>query len=964
MSDYEHKKIEPEMQKLWEKEGLYITPENPEKDKKRFVLDMFPYPSGSGLHVGHVEGYTATDIYVRFLRMNGFDVFHPMGWDAFGLPAENYAVKTGVHPQETTRSAIKNFRAQIKSLGLSYDWSREINTSSPEYYRWTQWLFLLFYKNGLAYKKKAPVNWCPGCQTVLANEQVVDGDCERCGSRVEKKDMNQWFFNITKYGDELIDSLENLDWPESTKIAQKNWIGRSEGAEIDFLIDKKFTYVFVHGFGGGPDKHFFPWLKKELERGGHTVVALELPNTKNPNIEEQIGFLKNEVQFDENTVVVAHSLGSVVALKTIELLKKRIHKLVLIGGFVDTEIEHSERDFLKTFNWKFDYEKIKEHIQQIVILQDENDDSVPFTQAEKIQRNLGGSLVRTIADKPHFRGDIEKAVLRASLPILSVFTTRPDTLFGATYMVLAPEHPLVEVFLDDIENREAVQVYIQETKNKSDIERGAEGREKTGVELGGVYVMNPATTARIPVYIADYVLPGYGSGAIMAVPAHDERDYQFAQKCNLPIVEVIQGEGNLPRINEGELINSGIFSGLSSKEAKVKITQAVGGEMKTTYRLRDWLLSRQRYWGAPIPIVYDPEGNPHPIPEEHLPWRLPIDVDFNPKGTSPLGSSAELLERTEAIFGKGWTPEIDTMDTFVDSSWYFLRFTDPQNYKEFANRKKIDTWTPVDTYVGGAEHTVLHLLYARFFIKALRDLGFVDFSEPFSSLRHQGMILGPDGERMSKSKGNVINPDEIVGRFGADTLRMYEMFMGPFEHNKAWSTDNMVGVRRFLEKVWRISERVNDTAEEDRRLIAETIKKVSEDIKGFQFNTTVSALMICSNAFEKKESIAKNDFEKFLKLLAPLAPHITDALWREFGNSDSIHISKWPEYEKEDIASDTDSYVIQVNGKVRDTVVVPQDISEEELALRVRTTKIDKWIGNNPIKKTIVVKGKVVNFVF
>jgi leucyl-tRNA synthetase len=962
MSDYEHKKTEPEMQRLWEEEKLYTTPKNPNEEYKKYILDMFPYPSGSGLHVGHVEGYAATDIYVRFLRMQGFDVFHPMGWDAFGLPAENYAVKTGIHPQETTDSAIENFRSQIKSLGLSYDWSHELNTSSPEYYRWTQWLFLQFYKNGLAYKKNAAVNWCPGCQTVLANEQVVDGVCERCASTVVKKDMEQWFFSITQYAEELIDGLDGLDWPESTKTVQKNWIGKSEGAELHFPIDKKFNYVLVHGYAGGSDAHFLPWVRKQLEEKGHIVHVPTLPNTKNPDIEEQISFLKKEVTFDEETIVVAHSLGSVVALKAIESLEAPIKRLILVGGFLDTDIKTNKKYF-ETFNWKFDFKKIKANVREIVVLHDENDDVIPPAQAEKFERRLGARVVRVTAAEPHFRGALEASVLHTALPSLRVFTTRPDTLFGATYMVVAPEHPLLDIYKHDITNFDEVQEYVSQAKNKTDIERTKEGREKSGIQLEGLNALNPATNTALPIFVADYVLPGYGSGAIMAVPAHDERDFQFAQNFNLPMVEVVSGEGELPRASHGTLVNSGAFSGRSSAEAREDITRAVGGEMKTTYRLRDWLLSRQRYWGAPIPIVYDPDGNPHVVPEEHLPWLLPTDVDYNPKGTSPLGSSKELRERTEQIFGDGWTPEIDTMDTFVDSSWYFLRFTDPHNTETFADGEKMHAWLPVNTYVGGAEHTVLHLLYARFFVKALRDLGYLKFSEPFSALRHQGMILGPDGNRMSKSKGNVINPDEMIERFGADTLRAYEMFMGPFEQNKAWSTDNMIGVRRFIEKVWRLSEKVSKTAPENPRLLAQTIKKVSRDIETFQLNTVVSTLMICANTFEKMDSIAHADFEKFLQLLAPLAPHITDALWRKFGHANSIHISSWPQYEEKDLETDEESYVVQVNGKVRDTAVVPKDISEEELLTLVRTEKVEKWIQEKEIKKTIVVKGKVINFV-
>jgi leucyl-tRNA synthetase len=781
MSAYDHKKIEKKWQEKWEKEKPFHAEENSQKEKL-YVLDMFPYPSGAGLHVGHVEGYTATDIYSRFKRMQGYNVLHPMGWDAFGLPAENYAIKTGTPPAKTTNDAIKTFRAQIKSLGLSYDWEREIGTHTPEYYKWTQWFFLFLYKNGLAEKKTAKVNWDPIDQTVLANEQVLpDGTAERSGAKVIQKNLEQWFFKITDFADALIDDLDKVDWPESTKINQRNWIGRSEGAEIDFGISGR---------------------------------------------------------------------------------------------------------------------------------------------SEKIK----------------------------------IFTTRPDTLLGATYMVLAPEHPLVDALAPETKNLDEIKKYIAASRDKTDLERQENSKDKTGVELKGVMAINPATKGEIPIFIADYVLGSYGTGAIMAVPAHDERDYEFAKKFNLPIKQVIapyvlvqgvdaprseesivkfdaetaiirhwedpdlyyvvefrsdhhgavgghveEGEkpeetvrrevaeesgytdikkvslifehaysrgykvrksreeechdrvylvelgsgarspitdketkkgswmksadilklssfvthhqlyfqhalSGLPYTESGVLVNSGSFDGLTSQEAKKKITEAVGGKMVKTYRLRDWLISRQRYWGAPIPVVYDPQGKPHPIPEEHLPWMLPSDVEFKPTGTSPLGQSKELLERTEKIFGKGWKPEIDTMDTFVCSSWYYLRFTDPHNEEEFASKEQMQKWLPVDLYMGGAEHTVLHLMYARFFTKALQKYGYIKFDEPFLKLRHQGLILAEDGSKMSKSKGNVVNPDEVVSAYGADSLRLYEMFMGPLEASKPWNTNNILGVRRFLERVWKMQE--------------------------------------------------------------------------------------------------------------------------------------------------------------
>lgn len=962
MEKYNHKKVESKWQKKWEETDAFLTPENPDPSKKKYILDMFPYPSGEGLHVGHVEGYTATDIYSRFKRMQGFDVLHPMGWDAFGLPAENYAVKTGIPPQETTGAAISNYIRQIKSLGLSYDWSRELNTSAPEYFRFTQWLFLLLYKNGLAYKKEAPVNWCPGCQTVLANEQVVNGECERCGTTVVEKNLAQWFFKITDYAEELIDGLDTVQWPESTKTAQRNWIGKSVGAKIKFPISKKYRFVILHGYGSGPSKHFLPWLQKELEMRGHEVVIPELPDSKNPNISKQIEFGLENTDLDENTVLVGHSLGSVVAMKMLERSAKKIQKLVLVGGFLDAEI-NSRGTYADTFDWNFDFEKIKANTHEVEILHDRSDDVIPEEQSNKLGAKLSTEVTEVTAKEPHFRADEEADVLKSVVPAVEVFTTRPDTLFGATYMVLAPEHRLVTALQNDITNWDEVWQYIESAKQKTKIERTSEGKEKTGVRIEGVFAINPATQESVPVYVADYVLADYGSGAIMAVPAHDERDFEFAKKYNLPIVGVIETNKDFPHTDAGVLTNSGEFSGIDSEEAKSKITNFVGGEETTTYRLRDWLVSRQRYWGAPIPIVYDPSGNPHPIPEERLPWVLPTDVDYRPKGTSPLGTSKELLERTESIFGKGWTPEVDTMDTFVDSSWYFFRFTDSKNEKEFANKENIKKWLPVDVYVGGAEHTVLHLLYSRFITKVLNKFGYVDIVEPFKSLRHPGMVLASDGNKMSKSKGNVVNPDDVVLTFGADTMRVYEMFMGPFEQSVTWSTDNMVGVRRFLEKVWRLQEKVSDSEESEKALVAETVKKVTEDIENFHFNTAVSSLMILANSFEKKNSIARVDLETFMMLLSPFAPHISAEIFECLGKTEQLHSYPWPEYDESDLTKDKHTITVQVNGKVRDSIEVDSNTTEEELKELAVTDKTKKWIEVGEVRKVIIVPGKIINFV-
>lgn len=778
MKNYDHKEIEKKWQAEWEKQALYKTGTDPTKPKY-YVCDMFPYPSGAGLHVGHPKGYIATDIHARKRRMEGNNVLYPMGWDSFGLPAEGYAIKTGTPPLETTEKSIINFKNQISNLALSYDWDRELATHTPEFYRWTQWLFLKFYEKGLAYKKMAHVNWCPKDQTVLANEQVIDGKCERCDSVVEQKDLEQWFFKITQYADELVAGLDGVDWPESTKINQRNWIGRSVGAEIYF-----------------------------------------------------------ELYFED--------------------------------------------------------EKLNEN------------------------RDSEGNKAR-----------------------IPVFTTRPDTLFGATYMVLAPEHQWVTLATDDnhsvLTNKEEVKTYVVEAKNKADIERTAEGKEKTGVRVGGVWAINPATHEKIPVYVADYVLGHYGTGAVMAVPSHDERDAEFAKKYSLPIKEI-------------ELANS------------EEIIKQFGTKV-TKYKLRDWLLSRQRYWGAPIPIVYDPEGRPHPIPEEHLPWLLPIDVEYLPKGTSPLGSSKELLERTEKIFGKGWKPEIDTMDTFVDSSWYFMRYADPHNTNAFASKEMMQKWLPIDLYVGGAEHTVLHLMYARFFTKALRDMGYLSLDEPFMKLRHVGLVLAEDGRKMSKRWGNVINPDDVVNTFGADSMRTYEMFMGPFEQQVAWSTNGVVGVRRFIERVHRLSSKVGGDSPELDVVTNQTVKKVTHDIDAFKFNTAVSQMMIWSNEADTLKQISQSHYETFLKLLAPFAPHITEELWEGMGHTTSIHKEAWPDYDTSKLLASEVTIAIQVGGKLKGTVTVPQGASEAEVLAAARSDqKMAQNIPQSP-KRVIFIADRVLNLI-
>lgn len=800
---YNAAEIEPKWQKHWEASNAFTASEST-NGEKFYCLDMFPYPSGSGLHVGHPEGYTATDILSRYKRMRGHSVLHPMGWDAFGLPAENYAIKSGVHPDTSTHDNIKTFKRQIQSLGFSYDWNREIDTSSPEYYKWTQWMFLQMYEHGLAYRKKAKVNWCNSCQTVLANEQVVDGKCERSKDEVIQKDLEQWFFKITDYADQLLNDLDTIDWPEPIKLMQRNWIGRQEG--IDLYYD----------------------------------------------------------------------------------------------------VENSS--------------------EQIV-----------------------------------------------------TFTKYPETNFGATFIVIAPEHPIVPKITTS-EYTSAVTDYIARTGSMTPLQR-KENKEKTGVFTGS-YAINKLTGYRMPIWIADFVLADYGTGMVVGVPAHDERDFEFAQKYNLDITRVIVTHNgdttpvtSLDQVDhEGIMINSEFLNGLDAQtEAKEKIMDYLEtqgwGKRVVFFNIRDWLISRQRYWGAPIPIVYDPEGTPHPIKPEHLPLTLPTDVDYTPKGTSPLGSSQAYVELAEQLYGKGWRFEIDTMDTFVCSAWYYLRYCDPNNDEQFASPEALTHWLPVDMYVGGAEHAVLHLLYARFFHKALQDFGHIPKEvgrEPFKALRNQGMILGEDHQKMSKSRGNVINPDDVVEEYGADTLRIYEMFMGPFEDVKPWNTESIKGAHRFLEKITRLQLSIGE-GEPDKdtlRAIHTTIKSVTHDIEHFQFNTAISAMMILANTFNDLQTIPRQSFETLVMLVAPFAPHLGEELWQRLGHTDSVFIQSWPTYDEEILKVEAVTVAIQVNGKIRDTIEVHVNASEAEVTqIAQASANVQKHTEGKAIVKVIYVPQKIVNIV-
>ncbi|HZG84126.1 leucine--tRNA ligase [Paenibacillus sp.] len=801
---YAPQTIEPKWQQYWDEHKTFKVLEDPNKPKF-YALDMFPYPSGEGLHVGHPEGYTATDIVSRYKRMRGYDVLHPMGWDAFGLPAEQHALNTGKHPRDITFKNIDNFRRQIKSLGFSYDWDREFSTTDPDYYKWTQWIFIQLYKRGLAYVAELPVNWCPALGTVLANEEVIDGKSERGGHPVIRKPMRQWVLRITAYAERLLEDLEELDWSESIKEMQRNWIGKSVGAEVRFPID-------------GTDDQ------------------------------------------------------------------------------------------------------------------------------------------------------------------LVVFTTRPDTLFGATYCVLAPEHELVDKIATDAQ-RQVVDAYREAAARKSDLERTDLAKEKSGV-FTGAYAVNPVNGAKVPIWIADYVLAGYGTGAIMAVPGHDQRDWEFAKKFDLPILEVVKG-GDVSveaYAGDGEHVNSDFLNGLNTEEAIDRMIEWLAkngkGEKKVTYRLRDWLFSRQRYWGEPIPILHLEDGTMKPVPESELPLLLPDVDEIKPSGTgeSPLANVEEWVNTIDPETGMKARRETNTMPQWAGSCWYYLRFIDPHNDKEICSKEKQEQWLPVDLYIGGAEHAVLHLLYARFWHKVLYDIGVVSTKEPFHKLVNQGMILGDNGEKMSKSRGNVINPDDIVKNYGADTLRMYEMFMGPLEATKPWNTNGVEGVYRFLNRVWRLFVTEEGTLQPKikpdggtdafKRVWHRTIKKLTEDYEALRFNTAISQMMIFVNEAYKQDTLPLEGMKHFVQMLSPIAPHIAEELWEKLGGTGSVSYVPWPEYDEAWTVDEEVEIVVQVNGKIVERAKVAADADEQALEeLAKSLDKVKEAMTGKQIRKVIAVKGKLVNIV-
>ena len=799
--DYDFKKVEKKWQDIWYSQNTFAAKDDYSLPKF-YCLVEFPYPSGQGLHVGHPRSYTALDIVARKKRLQGYNVLYPMGWDAFGLPTENYAIKNHVHPAEVTKKNIAHFKSQLQALGFSFDWTREINTTDPDYYKWTQWIFIQLFKKGLAYKKKMAVNWCTSCKCVLANEEVVNGVCERCGSEVIRKEQSQWMLKITEYADRLVNDLDKVDFIDRVKVQQRNWIGKSHGAEVDF--------------------------------------------------------------------------------------------------------------------------------------------------------------VTTLGDT------------------LTVYTTRCDTLFGATYMVISPEHPYIEKWAPQLKNMDEVRAYQQEAAKKSDFERTEINKDKTGVRLDGVMGINPVNDKEIPIFISDYVLTSYGTGAIMAVPAHDTRDWEFAKKFDLPIIEVVAGGEDVQKeaftdCATGKLVNSGFITGMSVEEAKKAMTEWLEkegkGREKVNFKLRDWVFSRQRYWGEPIPIVKCEKCGYVPLPESELPLRLPNVDSYEPTdtGESPLAKMTDWVNTACPCCGGPAKRETDTMPQWAGSSWYFLRYTDPHNDKALASKEALDYWTPVDWYNGGMEHTTLHLLYSRFWHKFLYDIGVVPTSEPYMKRTSHGMILGENGEKMSKSRGNVVNPDDIVDRYGADTMRLYEMFIGDFEKAAPWNSDSIKGCKRFVERYWNLQEIVCDSDEysaDIEPLMHKTIKKVTEDIDNLKSNTAIAAMMTLLNKIYEKKSITKAELKTLTILLNPFAPHVTEEVWERMGFGGAVHEASWPEYDESKTVENTVEIVLQIMGKVRSRMTVAVDMPKDEvLALAKADEKIAAAIEGKTIKKEIYVPNKLVNIV-
>ncbi len=1153
MNPYDHLAVEKYWKEKWEEEKVYKTDTHSSK-KPFYGLVEFPYPSGAGLHVGHVRSYTGMDVIVRKRRMEGFETMFPIGWDAFGLPAENYAIKTGIHPSITTRENINTFREQLKACGFSFDWDREVDTTDPEYYKWTQWIFLKLYEKGLAYKKEMPVNWCPKDKCVLANEEVVDGKCERCGTPVEKRNKEQWMLAITKYAERLDKDLDDTDFLERIKIQQRNWIGLSEGSEIDFKIKTE---------GSSP--------KKKILIGTRNNAKFKmLTACFSPNLDVEFISL-NDVHVDDSALVEGQDFEENAKLKSEFYFKATgiptistdhilwLEKWPKNKGYMvhlrkeanpnsDRATDEEVIMFLK--NWMKEVGNSPAHFEYAISFTDttgtkgfvslqrnyvlQEKQSSTFWEGYPTESFLldveTGEYKSEQKDDFRYAGlisDLAKAAKDWFADLFTVYTTRADTLFGCTYCVLAPEHALVKKLLAEgsIKNKEEVQKYIDAAVQKIDMDRSAEGKEKTGVKLEGVMAINPGNQKEIPVYIADYVLATYGTGAIMAVPAHDERDNEFAKKYGIETKQVvapytvIKTGSEAPRsdetivyfdcatsiikhwseekyyvvefangfqgfvgghVEEGEttqqtavreageesgytdfknvecifehaygrgyksrkereeechdafyvielasdvridivdketkqggwktkeeilassvfndghklafghyvtrkgftddgvLVNSGTFNKLSSEEARVKITEAVGGKLVKKSKLRDWVFARQRYWGEPIPLVYDKNGKMHPVHVSELPITLPQVEKYEPtdNGESPLYQVPEWVHVKGKIDADGYfhtdtageefRRETDTMPQWAGSSWYFMRYIDPKNDQAIGEETMLKKWLPVTWYNGGMEHTTLHLLYSRFWYKFLFDLGMTPTSEPYYRRTSQGMILGAGGVKMSKSLGNVINPDEIVKKFGADTLRMYEMFIGPFDQAVAWDDKSVIGIRRFVDKVYALKDKINDT-DNTFSITHKTIKKVGEDIETTAFNTAISSLMICLNEYEKEGSVSKNDFKIFTKLLAPFAPFLASELWKFIGEKSEVHAESWPICDESKLISDTVTYVLQVNGKLRGEITLPVSTGKEEVLKAVKSLEgYAKYVGEAIPKKEIFVPGKLINIV-
>lgn len=1134
MKRYNPSEIEPKWQEIWDEQQAFKAQDASQKPKY-YALTMFPYPSGIGLHIGHLRPFTTNDANARFRRMQGYEVLNPMGWDNFGLPAENYAVKTGTPPQITTRQNTDNFRVQAKHLGYSFDWSREFGTSDPSYYKWTQWFFLLLYKRGLAYRRESAQFWCNECKTVLANEQVVNGCCWRHEDLpVAKKSLKQWFFKITDYAERLEADLEGIDWPGSIKTMQRNWIGRSKGAEVSFDVQTPFTkVVLMHGKDKTAQDIWYPWLGGQAEKAGLQYVAPKLTTVEVPELSEWLAGL-DAAKPDENTVLVGHSRGGMAILRWLERLPagRRVGKVVLVAANAAHQPDKAGGDFFSDED--YDFKKIRQHCSQFVVIHSKDDPWVPFTAGEHNAHGLGAQFV-AYEDKAHFGGHMKDApeILEHILPRIRIFTTRPDTLFGATFMALAPEHPLA-LAISSPEQKAVVQAYIREAQTKTDIDRMDENREKTGV-FTGAYVTNPVNGAKIPVWVSDYVLMGYGTGAIMACPAHDERDYEFAKKFNLPVIEVLEPETGTPQQNpefrrsivavvrnpktqevltldwgklgghlfvgggreahedivdaavreiaeetgytnlklvaqtgkihhnyfaaskntprrieahgllfdlidgtrtdekleaeekgkftavwlpaheaepriadelhatvfkllvkgeryhgEGIMVNSGPYNGLASSETREKIVadlQAKGfGQEKVNFKLRDWLISRQRYWGAPIPIVHCPKDGIVPVPEDQLPIELPAMEDFHPTGDgrSPLAKNRAWVEVACPKCGGKAERETDTMDGFACSSWYAMRFADPHNDAEAFSKKLVEEWLPADMYIGGAEHAVMHLLYARMWTKVMYDAGLITFGEPFKALRNQGMLVAPDGQKFAKSKGNGVDPEEIINSgYGADALRTTILFLAPFDQKTPWSPEGLGGVYRFLNRIWTLAQEVTEATAEPanvqsddtplKQAVHKTIKKVTADMHGLGYNTAIAAQMELVNTLYKlRADIPMTTYNQswrwavrtLAQLAAPFAPHMAEELWQQLGGQGLVAHSDWPVWDESLTRGQSLVIAVQVNGKLRATLSMPADVSQEEVEkAALAEENVQKFVGNKKPARIIYVPARLLNIV-